>query len=356
MNSQVIDGQLASNTALQAAQGGDGLIWVTVLIFLAAFAVVSVLILIIINNGDRAMEARRRVIAARAKGKAEEEILRQKQQEAYAKQKQIRTRKGIHGPDDLFEAILPKKEALQKHLRQAGVDISPGRYLTLSLFIGCVAYIGALGGLNQTLPMAALIGIGLGILLPRMVLDKLTLRRRSEFQERLADALDLMVRSLKAGLPINQAMQAVAQEIKGPLAEEFQAVSDEVRLGKEIEDSLWASAERMQLPDFRFFVISVSVQRQTGGNLAETLDNLGEIVRKRRQLHLKIRALSSEARASAMIIGSLPFVMLGMLYTMNRDYVMTLFTDPRGHLLLMLGLGLLTVGGLVMRKMVKFEV
>jgi tight adherence protein B len=123
-----------------------------------------------------------------------------------------------------------------------------------------------------------------------------------------------------------------------------------------LEEALWDTARRLDTPEFKFFVISLSVQRETGGNLAETLDNLGEILRRRLQMQLKIKAMSSEARASAYIIGSLPFVMFGILMIMSPAYIMVLFTDPRGMFIIGIGLTTMLLGVLVMAKMVKFEI
>ena len=119
---------------------------------------------------------------------------------------------------------------------------------------------------------------------------------------------------------------------------------------------IWLTSERLQLQEFKFFTISLAIQSETGGNLTETLANLADVLRRRRQLKLKIKALSSEAKASAYIIGSLPFVMFTILYLTNQSYVMQLFYDPRGHFMIGVGLGMIMVGALVMFKMVRFDI
>ncbi|MDB5465503.1 MAG: Flp pilus assembly protein TadB, partial [Phenylobacterium sp.] len=123
-----------------------------------------------------------------------------------------------------------------------------------------------------------------------------------------------------------------------------------------VEDAMWQAARRVGLPEFNFLVISLSVQRETGGNLAETLENLEQILRRRQQMRLKIRAMSSEATASALIIGSLPFVMAILMSVVNRDYLSVLFTQPLGRLMLGGGVASLVAGSLIMRQMVKFEI
>ena len=165
-----------------------------------------------------------------------------------------------------------------------------------------------------------------------------------------------MVRSLRAGIPISEAIATVANDAPEPISTEFKRVSDTVKLGKSVEDGLWKVAKRIDLPDFKFLIIAISIQRETGGNLAETLAGLANMLRKRRQIKLKIKAMSSEARASAWIIGSLPFIMFFLLWLANDDYVMTLINDPRGIYLIGAGLTMIASGVGVMAKMVRFEI
>ena len=153
-----------------------------------------------------------------------------------------------------------------------------------------------------------------------------------------------------------ESIRIVGQEFNGPVGTEFSLISDRVRFGQQLEDALWDAVKRIDLPDFKFFVVSLSVQRETGGNLAETLENLSNILRQRRQMKLKIKAMSSEARASAMILGALPFLMFSIMLLINSEYVMTLFTDPRGLIMVGFGLACLALGVGIMWKMVRFEI
>ena len=165
-----------------------------------------------------------------------------------------------------------------------------------------------------------------------------------------------MVRGLKAGLPVTETMIVVGREVADPVGEEFRRVSDQVRLGQAIEDALWAAGKRLDSAEFNFLVITLSVQRETGVNLAETLENLDDILRKRQQMRLKVKAMSSEAVASAGIIGSLPFVMSGLMFLVSHDYIMTLFRNDLG-LMMLAGAGTsLAIGILVMVKMVSFDI
>ena len=160
----------------------------------------------------------------------------------------------------------------------------------------------------------------------------------------------------KSGLPASESIRVVGQEIADPVGVEFREVSDQIKFGKTMTDALWAVSPRIDTPEFRFFIISLSIQQETGGNLAETLENLAHVLRRRKQLKLKIKALSSEAKASAYIIGSLPFIMFAILLMMNYGYASMLYKDPRG--LMLVGCGLLSyaIGIGVMAKMVRFEV
>ncbi|MBM3487172.1 MAG: hypothetical protein FJX67_11165 [Alphaproteobacteria bacterium] len=151
-------------------------------------------------------------------------------------------------------------------------------------------------------------------------------------------------------------MRTVGNEFVGPVGQEFRIVADKLKLGQQMDQALLEAGVRINSPEFKFFVISLAVQRETGGNLAETLENLGDLLRKRRQMLLKIRVRSSEARASAMILGSLPFIMFAIMYLLNPGYVMMLFNDPRGVVMTMAALASIGFGILVVAKLSKFEI
>jgi tight adherence protein B len=164
------------------------------------------------------------------------------------------------------------------------------------------------------------------------------------------------VRGLRSGLPVTESIRTIGTEVPDPIGVEFRTVTDGVGLGQSLEEALWDAAKRLDTPEFKFFVVSLSIQRETGGNLAETLSNLADILRRRRQMRLKIKAMSSEARASAYILASLPFIVFGAITIFNPGYSMQLFEDPRGHVLVAAGLTSLVVGVLVMAKMIRFEI
>lgn len=263
---------------------------------------------------------------------------------------------GIKAMERLAARLLPRQSVLRERLARTGRDISLGTYLMVNVALGAVAFVVAwvLIGLPPTL--SGLAGFIAGVAVPHIGVGVMAKRRRKRFVAILPDAIDLMVRGLRSGLPIGESMAAAGREMPDPVGEEFRRIMDSVRFGRDLHEVLWQTAKRLDTAEFNFFVISLSIQQETGGNLAETLANLSEIIRRRRQMRLKIKALSGEARASAMILGSLPFVMFAIVYMMNQGYAGQLFSDPRGLMMTAAGVGSMLVGIAVMAKMVRFEI
>lgn len=260
------------------------------------------------------------------------------------------------GLDKFFRSLVPRPAELRKRLMQTGLKLTLSQFVITNIVLVVLAT--ALFALvfSFSIFMSLLFGVIIGLGIPHRFLKRLVNRRLMKFTKLFPDAIDLIVRGLRSGLPITESMTTVAQEIEDPVGIEFQRTVDAVKLGQHPDESLAETAERLDTPDFRFFMISLAIQRETGGNLAETLENLSDILRRRAQMKLKIKAMSSEARASAMIIGSLPFIMFGILLLINFDYVSALFTDPRGMMMSGGGLLLMGAGGTVISKMVRFEI
>ncbi|SMF12535.1 tight adherence protein B [Tistlia consotensis] len=257
--------------------------------------------------------------------------------------------------DRLMRTLLPRPQKLRQRLARTGRRISLGHYLA-----GCLAVFALDAGIAIELfrlpPLLALPeALAFGLWLPHLVVGSLGRRRTARFLALFPDAIDLIVRGLRSGLPVSESIRAVAHELAEPVGGEFRQVADGLRVGATLEDSLWATARRLEIPEFNFLVIAMAIQRETGGNLAETLANLSQLLRHRRQFKLKVKAISSEARASAWIIGSLPFVMFGILMLVNRSYVLQLFNDPRGMIMTGIGLTGVLVGVLVMARMVRLD-
>ena len=165
--------------------------------------------------------------------------------------------------------------------------------------------------------LGLLLGLFLGIGVPHFVIGKMIKRRVNKFNSNFPDAIELMVRGLRSGLPITETLGIVASEIQGPVGLEFRMVADKMKIGRTMEAALQETADRLGTPEFQFFVITLAIQRETGGNLAETLSNLADVLRKRAQMKLKIRAMSSESKASAYIVGSLPFIVFTLVWMIN---------------------------------------
>jgi len=263
---------------------------------------------------------------------------------------------GLASLDRLAKQFLPQRQALVERLARTGRRITIAHYLMGSgaVAAACALALYALAGMP--LLVGILGGVAGGALLPHAYIGMLAGRRIKTFLANFPEAIDLMVRTVRSGLPITEGLAIVGQEMAGAIGDEFSRLEHAIKIGSSLDEALWDAAKRLDCPEFKFFVISLSVQRETGGNLAETLENLSDILRRRRQMLLKIKALSSEARASAMIIGALPFVMFGILFSMNPDYAGQLFTDPRGVMMLVAGLVFILTGILVMAKMIRFEV
>ncbi|WP_374472533.1 type II secretion system F family protein [Phenylobacterium sp.] len=260
------------------------------------------------------------------------------------------------GPfDAVLQRILPKPAVLRTRLEGTGLSLTFTHYGLACLAVMVVATTAALL-LRVPPPLALLEGLASGLWLPHVGVGLLIGRQRNRFYKHFPEAVALIVRGLRAGLPVTETLGVIGREIADPVGEEFRRIADQVRFGAPLDEALWQTARRIGLPEFNFLVITLSVQRETGGNLAETLENLEQILRRRQQMRLKIKAMASEATASALIIGALPFVMAALMYTVNPAYIRLLVTDELGRLMAAAGLASLTVGALVMRKMVRFEI
>ena len=251
--------------------------------------------------------------------------------------------------------LIPKPALLRKRLEMTGKEISLAKYSTICLGVLAVVSIGLMFR-GAPVILSLLIGMFLGIGGPHFVIGRMIKRRIAKFNTNFPDAIELMVRGLRSGLPITETLGIVAGEITGPVGVEFRIVADKMKIGRTMEAALQETADRLGTPEFQFFVITLAIQRETGGNLAETLSNLSDVLRKRAQMKLKIRAMSSESKASAYIVGSLPFIVFGLVYMMNPKYMGGFFTDQR---LMVAGIGgmiWMCIGAAIMAKMVSFEI
>ena len=246
-------------------------------------------------------------------------------------------------------------DALAVRLDRTGKKWSVSQYFYASLGIALAVTV-----IMYLRTGAALLSLGIGLFvgagLPHMVINYFIKKRTNDFNAKFPDAIELLVRGLRSGLPVTETLQVVAQEVPGPVGLEFKGIVERIRIGRTMEESLQDTADRLGIPEFNFFCITLAIQRETGGNLAETLSNLSDVLRKRAQMKLKIRAMSSESKASAYIVGALPFLVFGMIWWINPEYVGGFFTDDR---LIVTGLGgmvWMSIGAFIMAKMVSFEI
>jgi tight adherence protein B len=247
-----------------------------------------------------------------------------------------------------------QKLTLRVLLMQAGLEMSPRLFYIVSLAIGAIIGLVVLViGVPWYVAVAAALAGFLG--LPRWMLKTLRRRRQHVFLNDFADAIDIMVRGLKSGLPVNDAMRIISAETPAPVGPEFLEIVEGQRIGISVDQGIERMYERMPLSEVNFLAIVMNIQTKTGGNLAEALNNLSKVLRDRKKMKAKIRAMSQEAKASAAIIGSLPFVIMAALTVLNPAYLNPLWDTPMGNAMV-IGSGIwMLIGILVMRKMVNFD-
>lgn len=248
-----------------------------------------------------------------------------------------------------------KKITMGLRMERAGLKQTPRDFYILSATLGII-----LIGITYSvldLPIGAVVVAGfLGALgLPRWILSKLTKRRQHKFSSQLANAIDVVVRGVKSGLPLNECLQVIARESPEPLAGEFRSIVEQQRLGVPLSDGLERMCQRMPLSEVRFLTIVISIQQQAGGNLSEALANLSSVLRDRQSLAMKVKALSAEAKASAMVLASLPPGVMSMVYLTSPGYMMPLFTTTMGRFMVAIGAVWMMMGVVVMKKMINFK-
>ncbi|MBC7103595.1 MAG: type II secretion system F family protein [Parvibaculum sp.] len=247
-----------------------------------------------------------------------------------------------------------KRIPLKTRIERAGLDMELRIFYIASAVCGLVAMLGLkLAGL--ALFIALLGGFAAAFGLPRWVLSYLMKKRQKAFTEEFANAIDVIVRGVKSGLPVNDCLKIIATESPEPVRTEFQGIVEGQRVGVTLEQGLEKIYERMPLPEVNFFQIVLSIQQKTGGNLSEALGNLSKVLRERKKMRAKIQAMSQEAKASAAIIGSLPPGVMLLIYFTSPDYMTVLFTTTPGNMIIASGLMWMGIGILVMKKMIDFK-
>jgi tight adherence protein B len=239
-------------------------------------------------------------------------------------------------------------------LRQAGLTMDVKVFWMISAGLGLVAALVALMlRLNPVVALMAGFVAGAGV--PLWFVGMLAKRRSAKFAMAFADAVDIIVRGLRSGLPLHDCLKVIGKESPEPLAGEFRRLVESLSMGMTLDQGLEKMHERLPAPELRFFAIVLNIQQKTGGNLGEALSNLSNVLRGRRMMREKIKALSSEAVSSAAVIGCLPPGVAGLLSVVNPHYLEVMFTDPRGHMMLAGGAVVMGMGTMVMRKMINFK-
>lgn len=252
------------------------------------------------------------------------------------------------------ELTAKKRLTLPAMIFQAGMTITPAAYIRNSVIFGIVLFI-VLFITQVPFYFAAIFAVAGSYVLPRMYVMRKRKQYQNKFLDELPNAVEAIVRGVKTGLPLNDSMRVVAKDTKEPVKSEFQRVLDQQAFGFSMTEAVQVLLERVPLPEVNFFVVVISVQQQAGGNLSEALGNLARVLRNRRKMKQKVAAMSSEAKASAGIIGALPIVVAIMVSVVSPEYLLPLISTPIGQLWLGVAAIMMSLGVFVMNRMVQFE-
>jgi tight adherence protein B len=249
---------------------------------------------------------------------------------------------------------MPRVRALDRVIVQSGLDWTVSKVLLGCIVLGVVGLIAMVTGAHQSWLFSAATGAVLGAT-PLMYVYYTRSKRMAKLEQQLPEALDLMIRALRAGHAFSSALKMAGEEMAEPIAGEFATVHDEVNFGVSLEQALTHLSERVPLTDLRYFVVAVLIQRESGGNLTEILGNLSRLIRERLKLMGKVKVLTSEGRMSAWILCMMPFFIAGVLNFANPGFMTPLWTDPIGISIIKYMLGLMLIGILIMRKIIKIR-
>lgn len=269
-------------------------------------------------------------------------------------QKKRQVQETLKEMEERQRAARKRALTLRAKLEQAGVAWTPQQFWMASGVVGLgAAFAVFVAGMNPLLIMSA--GFIAGFGLPRWVVGFLISRRQKKFVNSFADAIDIVVRGVKSGLPLNECLKIIARESPEPVRTEFAKLNESISVGVDLDEGMRRLTQRMPVPELNFFAIVLVIQAKTGGNLAEALGNLSAVLRARKLMGEKIQALSSEAKASAMIIGALPPLVLVIVMVVAPSYMILMFTHPLGQLMLLGGLVWMGIGIFMMRGMINFK-
>lgn len=320
-----------------------------IIIAVLGFIMVAGLGLVLAGDDETNARAIKRAQALTTAGRAEKRRAKITTNDSGQRRKQLLK--------NLKEQELRQRKAqlsLSARLQQAGLEVTVAQFWIASAVVGVVV-LGVTLLLHLpwfaavTLPFAAFLGV------PRWIIGFLAKKRMKAFTAHFADAIDIIVRGVKSGLPVNDCLRIIARESPAPLGPEFHKLVENLGMGVSLDQGLEKAYERLPTSELRFFTIVLAIQQKTGGNLAEALGNLSTVLRARKLMREKIKAMSSEATASAMIIGCLPPGVVTLITVTTPSYMSVMFTDSRGHMFLMFGALWMGLGIFVMRQMINFK-
>jgi tight adherence protein B len=295
-------------------------------------------------SGERHAAARREQVAKPepAARRADNKVQKSRREQVEGSLKEIEAR------------AKENKATLSTRLMQAGLGWSVQKFWTISGVLGFIGMAVAFV-VSGSLPGAIGMGFAFGFGVPRWLLSYLKKRREKAFLKALPDAVDVIVRGIKAGLPLFESIKVVAADSPEPLRGEFSAIIETQAIGMPLGEACSRLYERMPVPEANFFGIVIAIQQKSGGNLSEALGNLSKVLRDRKKMAEKIQAMSMEAKASAGIIGALPPIVMILVYLTTPEYISLLWTDPKGQLMLVGCVTWMSIGIMVMKKMINFD-
>lgn len=247
-----------------------------------------------------------------------------------------------------------KRQTLQTRIFQAGMKINRNAFIRNMVIIGVIVF-AICYVLEVPALFAVIFGAAAGYVLPIWFLGFRRKRYQAKFLDELPNAVETIVRGVKAGMPLNDSIRVVAKEVKDPVKSEFGRVLDQQSIGKSMSEAVMVLYDRVPVSEVNFFIVVITVQQQAGGNLSEALTNLSGVLRDRKKMKAKVKAMSSEAKASSMIIGSLPFIVAGLVTMVTPSYLSPLFETPFGNMWLGIAAFLMAFGGFIMNRMIQFD-
>ena len=320
-----------------------------ILIALITFLISGVVLFVSMNRGGGKKQRGKDIIRGSTydDGNINEKDLQNKRRAEIAKKLKASKEEDAEDTDG--------KTSIAMKLQQAGLTTSPAKFWVYSTISGLI-FLGVGVVISESYLVMVLLPITGFLGLPRFLLRRMIKKRQTKFLEEFADALDAVVRLLKAGMPVSEAIAMISKEFDGPVGEEMSIVYDKQKIGVPLHEAALEGCKRMPLPEMQMFAAGLAIQAQTGSSLSEVLMNLSNVIRARFRLKRKIMALSSEAIASASIIGCLPLVVASGLYLVNPEYLEPLFTTPMGKNMIMGALFWMACGVLVMKQMINFKI